>query len=840
MWWASAVLGLAMSCNAPPEQPAPSGKGGKAPVPDRPDEPEPDGDSERPDSDRAQAPPAASTYRAPSKDVVAIVDAPPTPVLDISPTHDRIALAHYDAHPSIDVVSRPFERLAGIRIDADRNARRTTRVYRSLGIMTIADKSEVTAKLPEGSALSRGSWSPDGSKLTVRRTTDEGVELWVVDAATGDASRLGDFHLNNVFFGGVVWVPGSDALLVRTMPEGHGPAPLRPTVPSGPVVMDTQGEKATNRTYQDLLQSPADEAIFEHLATAQLALVNLDGTVTPLGEPDLITTNDPSPDGKFVLTERLRKPFSYVVPAYRFARVVEVMDRRAKVVRVVADQDAADDVPIGGVRTGAREVAWVPTGGATLYWKEALDGGDPKQEAEFRDRLMTHAAPFADTPVERLRSPQRLQSVTWTEREGELLATEYDRDRRWVTTWWVRPEETGALGRDSGPKKLFDRSIRDAYADPGRPVYKELPSGHAVAIAAEGKLLLRGTGATPDGDRPFLTSYELATGATSQLFRAAGEEHAMVVGLAATDASRFIVRREGPDDPPDYFVEGPAGADRVQLTEMPHPHPQLSHIEKRVLKYERKDGVALSGTLYLPPGYEEGQVLPLVVWAYPIEFNDADTAGQVRAAPHAFTRLRSTSPLMFLTQGYAVLSGAAMPVIGDPETMNDTFIEQTVWAAEAAIDAAVKEGVADRERVGVGGHSYGAFMTANLLAHSDLFKAGLARSGAYNRSLTPFGFQSERRTLWEATDTYVRVSPLFAADKIDEPLLMVHGEVDANSGTYPLQSKRLFHAMKGTGGTAKLVLLPSESHGYSARESVLHVLAESFDWFDHHVKNAES
>jgi dipeptidyl aminopeptidase/acylaminoacyl peptidase len=277
----------------------------------------------------------------------------------------------------------------------------------------------------------------------------------------------------------------------------------------------------------------------------------------------------------------------------------------------------------------------------------------------------------------------------------------------------------------------------------------------------------------------------------------------------------------------------------VALTDFKDPTPQIRGIKKQIVKYQRKDGVPLSATLYLPENYVEGTRLPLLVWAYPLEFNDASTAGQVSANPSEFTRISGLSHLTLLTQGYAIMDDATMPVIGDPETMNDTFIEQIVDAAQAAIDKAVEMGVADGSRVGVGGHSYGAFMTANLLAHSNLFRAGIARSGAYNRTLTPFGFQSERRPLWEAKDVYANVSPFMYADKIKTPILFVHGENDNNPGTFPIQSQRMFQAVKGNGGTTRLVMLPYESHGYRARQSVLHTQFEMIQWLNRFVRDAK-
>ena len=780
---------------------------------------------------QATAPPPESTYKLPPEEVVKIVDAPPTPRSFVSPDRTRLLLAHYDHLPAIAAVARPFERLAGLRIDATRYAERRTRMYETLELVDLASGKTTPLSTGEAAEMGPPRWSLDGKRIAWLRYGDDGLRLWTADPVAGKASPLSERRVNTALGPGFVWLPGGDAILAWLVPTGHPAPPPKPAAPSGPSIEDTAGKKATNRTYQDLLQSPHDEAVFEHLVTVQLARISLrDGTVEEIGEPGMYTEAEPSPDGTYLLVERIKRPFSYQVPYYRFARVVEVWDRAAKAVRTVADQPAQEEIPIGGVRTGPRSILWHDQQPATLTWTEALDDGDPKKKVDHRDRLMEQAAPFADVPREVHKTQHRASGVDWTSEEGLALVREYDRDRRWTTTWVH--DFTGG----KPPRKLIDRSIRDAYGDPGDPVYEVRDNGTVVVPVVEGKIFLSGHGASPEGQRPFLDRMSLADSATERVFEAAAGTHAQFMDFVlAEDYSTLLVWKETPKDVPNYYVID--GGTERQVTKFADPHPQLTGIDKRILKYKRKDGVDLSGTLYLPPGYSEGTRLPLVVWAYPVEYNDKDTAGQVRAAPNRFTRLRGTSPLMFLTQGYAVLSGAAMPVVGDPETMNDTFIQQIVWAAEAAVDAAVKEGVADRDRVGVGGHSYGAFMTANLLAHSDVFKAGIARSGAYNRTLTPFGFQSERRTLWEAPQTYIDVSPLFAAHTLDEPILLIHGEADNNSGTYPLQSRRLFHALKGTGGTARLVILPEESHGYTARESVLHTLAESITWFDKYVKN---
>jgi dipeptidyl aminopeptidase/acylaminoacyl peptidase len=585
-------------------------------------------------------------------------------------------------------------------------------------------------------------------------------------------------------------------------------------------------------TFQDLLENPHDEALFEHYATTQLLLLDVEsGEARPLGPPAIYTSAELSPGGTHWLVTWLERPFSYRVPSFRFGRTTAVWSREGEPVRVVARLPVLDEVPTHGVPTGPRSVDWQPLVPATLLWVEALDGGDPLKKVPHRDRLMKLSAPFAGDPAEVSRLEHRYSGMRWSARPGEALLAEYDRDRRWTTTYVFD------LAAPDAARVLFDRSVNDAYNDPGLPVMDERPDGAVVMLQDGNAIYLEGEGSSETGDRPFLDRLDLGSGTKQRLWRCAEDRYETFHGFVGGDRGRIIVRSESRTEPPNFFIVALPGGERTKLTDFRDPAPQLTKVEKQLLKYERKDGVQLSGTLYLPPDYEKGKKLPLIVWAYPLEYSDAGTAGQVRGSTKTFTRLAGDSPLFFLLNGYAVLDDATMPVIGDPETMNDTFVEQIVSSAQAAVDAVAAQGVADPERVCVSGHSYGAFMTANLLAHSDIFAAGIARSGAYNRSLTPFGFQSERRSYWEATDVYTKLSPFTWAHKIDEPLLMIHGDADNNPGTHTMQSERLFQAIRGNGGTARLVLLPHESHGYRARESILHVLAEMFDWADRHVKN---
>ncbi len=790
-------------------------------------------------------------YRVPPADVQAIVEAPPTPSVSFASDGRTMLLADHPALPGIEVLAEPMLGLAGERVNPRTNERRRTVFHDRLTFVDVetAQRREVVG-LPSDARLGGPDWAPDGRHAVFTHTSHDHVEAWIVEVATGRARRLLDAPINASFNSGVRWLSGGERLLVSLVPSERGPAPVESAVAGGPLVAETSGRAATNRTYQDLLETPLDDALFDYYYGSRLAIVGLDGKLTLLGDVGVYSSLQPSPDGRWLLVERLVRPYSRLVPWGYFAHRIELwslVDPSAPP-QVLAELPAAEEVPIQGVPTGPRSVGWQPLEDATLVWAEALDGGDPKTKADHRDRVLRLAAPFEGKTLaagqEFTRVQHRYSGISWLQQPGRYLIGEYDRDRKWSTTWLRElPSGEPSAGADANGRVLFDRSIHDAYSDPGRAVSVNLPDDTwVIRIAGEGAeaaMFLDGEGQSAEGERPFLDRLALAPGSKPErLFESPADSWAsFVVFAGGTDA--IVLRREGPRDPPDWFRHTLAGGEEVALTDLPHPHPALDGIEKRLLTYEREDGVPLSATLYTPPGFDpaSGERLPLVIWAYPQEYVDAATAGQVRAAPTRFTRLRGTSATMFLTQGYAVMF-ASVPVVGDPETMNDTLLEQLEQAAKAAIDEAVKIGVADRDRVGVAGHSYGAFMVANLLAHTDLFKAGIARSGAYNRSFTPFGFQSERRTLWEAPDAYVEVSPLFSAARLDEPILLVHGEIDDNPGTYPIQTQRLFHALQGLGGTARMVILPHESHGYQARESILHLLYESFRWFDLHVKQA--
>jgi dipeptidyl aminopeptidase/acylaminoacyl peptidase len=639
--------------------------------------------------------------------------------------------------------------------------------------------------------------------------------------------------VHRVFGGGVGWLPDQKRLWVQLVVAGE--PPVRPAVPVGPQVQaSVAGQKAPVRTYQDLLQDAHDEALLRHHGQSQLATVDAASlVVTKLGEPALFDRVEWSPDGAFVLVERIEPPFSYVVPLGSFPRTTEVRDARGAVVATVAKQPLQDTVPIGGVPTGPRGVDWIPVLPHTLVWQEAQDGGDPRAEVPHRDVVQRLAEPGA-TPTAWFRTQHRAAGLAFASDGRTVLATELDRKTRRQRVWRhdaTDPARPGVL--------LYERSTQDAYGDPGRPVGERLSHGPNLLRMREGALFLAGDGASPQGNRPFVDRWDVATGQKQRLFQAAAGRHETFVGFLDEAGERLLIRSESPTEPPSLVVVTRADGARRVLRAFPDAAAEATRgVQKRLLQYQRADGVPLSGTLYLPPGYQEGQKVPCLVWAYPLEYSQASDAGQVRATPHRYLRLAGSSHLFVLLAGYAVLDDAAMPIVGPQRTANDTFVQQLQQNAAAAVQALAATGCIDTQRLAVSGHSYGAFMTANLLAHTDVFACGIARSGAYNRTLTPFGFQNEERTYWEAPEIYHAMSPFAQAHRIQEPLLLIHGADDNNPGTFPVQSQRFFAALKGHGATARLCMLPHESHGYRGRENVLHCLAETVAWLDQHCRAA--
>ncbi len=787
---------------------------------------------------------AQTAYQKPPKAILDVLNAPSSPNVSLNPTRDKMMLVETARYPSIAQLAQPMLRLAGSRINPVTNGAQMAPRVTKLTLKNVSDGKEIAIVIPAGASFGTPEWSPDGKQFALTNTITNGVELWMGDAATGKLRRVPNVFINSAFGGGrgfggggddsVQWMPDNQTLLCKTIPANRGAAPAAPAVPFGPTVQENYGKVTPAPTYQDLLRNPHDEKLYEFYATSQLAFINTaNGKATAIGKPAIYSGVDIAPDGNHLLITTNHKPFSYLLTAGSFPHEIEVWDRSGKLIHKVASTPLQDQVAMENVPTGPRSINWRATEPATLVWVEALDGGETKKKAALRDRVLMLKAPFTAQPIELAKTEFRFAGLMWLEKGGQVLLRDSDRVTRKARTFLLNADNS------SQPAKLiWNRSAQDRYNDPGSPMMKRLPNGQSVIRQNGDDIFLEGAGASPQGDRPFLDKFNLATLKAERLWRCDETSYETVTALMSDDGSKFMTRYETATTPPNYFLR--SGSAKQSLTNFADPTPQIRGIKKQLVTYKRKDGVPLSFTLMLPPDYKAGTALPTVVWAYPREFNDADTAGQVSGSANRFTTISGMSHLFFLLQGYAVLDDASMPVVGDVETVNNTYIEQVVASAEAAIDQAVAMGVTDRNRVGVGGHSYGAFMTANLLAHSDIFKAGIARSGAYNRTLTPFGFQSERRSFWEAEEMYYRVSPFMYADKLKEPILLTHGEADNNSGTHPIQSDRFYQALKGNGATVRYVTLPHESHGYAARESIEHTLWEMITWFDKHVAGGNS
>jgi dipeptidyl aminopeptidase/acylaminoacyl peptidase len=782
-------------------------------------------------------------FLTPDADVVSIIDSAPTPLASPAPTEQFAILVHYQAHPPIAMLARPRLSLAGLRLDPQIAGRQRTRRFTGLSVLQISDGTQRPLALPEKAQVSIPVWAPDGYRFAFTVDEPDGVGVWTGDVRTdADPVQVPGLRVRDVLgaeppaLGGTVrWSRDGRWLYVLGAPQDERRSVSGASIE--PRVSEVAAKKSQMATFQDLLTNRADEDTFEALATTTPLRVDPEsGTATRLGPDGLYQYVGESPDRSYLLVYRLQRPFSYRVPYGYFARRVEVWSPDGAVVRIVSDLPVSDEVPRMGVPTGPRQVSWDERAPATLIWTEALDGGDPVAPAEFRDAIMRLDAPFSAPPELAFKLAHRCLDWVNLDEPGAMLVTEHDRDRRWLTTWLCYPAEPG---RNT---VVFDLAEDDSYSDPGIPMMRLNPDGTRTIRQDGSAIFLRGEGATPEGERPFLDRRDLRTGSTTRLLHSPADAHETVLCFVAGRTDQAVIWHESPAEPPNLWVVALTGDTTPrQLTSWPDPHPWLTGMRKQLVSTDRGDGVQLSGLLHTPPHYDPDRdgPLPLVIWAYPHDFGSAVTAGQVRGSSTRFTRLTASDPAWFVLRGYAVLANATMPVIGDPETKNDTYIEQITAAAAAHIKGMAAAGIADPARVAVGGHSYGAFMTANLLAHTDLFAVGIARSGAYNRSLTPFGFQTERRSYWEVPEIYDRVSPFRYAHQITTPILLVHGADDANSGTFPVQSERLFQAIGGNGGTAKLVILPLESHGYLARESVLHVLAEQFSWLDRWLGTAD-
>jgi dipeptidyl aminopeptidase/acylaminoacyl peptidase len=690
--------------------------------------------------------------------------------------------------------------------------------------------------LPSPAKMSGFTFSLDERYLAFTQTEAKGISLWMVDLSTHTAKALTGPILNQVLGNSMAWL-ADNSLLIKAVNPARGKVPSAPVAPAGPTIQETSGKAAPSRTYQDLLANPHDEALFAYFMDSQLMRIALDGSSTAVGKPAMIKSMLLSPDKNYLLVESIQKPFSYLVPADRFPYTVDVWNSQGALLKTLAQLPLDEVRPTGFDATvsGIRNVNWRADAPATLYWAEAQDKGDPKIKVAERDIVFTLMAPFTGEKQKLVGTSLRFGGISWSDDSFALLSERWSASR----TEKVSVFQPGVPSQ--APRTIIERSSDDLYNDPGSPVLVDNAYGRKVLQRNGNLVFMTSEGGSPEGSMPFLSTFNTSTKEQKILWRSQAPYYERVTKVLDKEGSQLITLKESTDMSPNYWlVNTKKRVAPKQLTAFADPYPTLKGIKKQLITYPRKDGLNLSAVLYTPEGYEPARDgrLPVLMWAYPREYKSAADAAQVRGSKYTFTRLSWGSPLYWVTRGYAIMDQTEMPIVGEGELEpNDFFIEQLVANAEAAINKVVEMGVGDRSRIAVGGHSYGAFMTANLLSHTQLFAAGIARSGAYNRTLTPFGFQYEQRSYWEAPEVYFNMSPFSFADQVKTPILLIHGEADNNSGTFPIQSERYYNALKGHGATTRLVLLPHESHGYAAKESILHTLWEMDSWLEKYVKN---
>ncbi|WP_321280660.1 prolyl oligopeptidase family serine peptidase [Marinifilum fragile] len=779
-------------------------------------------------------------FQKPPKEILELADVERAPSVILDNQKENMILLYRSAYKTIEELSQEEMRLGGLRIDPKTNIGSRTSYSNNIKLRRLKSKSDEAIQvsgLPKNPRLSNFIFSPDQSKLAFTNTSSKGVAVWILDVASASASKITEPKVNANLKDPINWFKSGEAVLVKFVPENRKELiNTKSSVPTGPTISENAGKKAQNRTYQDLLKNKNDENNFEQLALSELYKVKMDGSDEKWLPSAMYKSVNFSPDGNYVMISVVEKPFSYLVPYYRFPSKTTVYTKEAKKVEAVLTVPLIEDLPQGfmAVRQGRRNVSWRSDMPASLIYVEALDEGDPANEVDYRDEVFQLEAPFKGNGKSILKTINRFAGIDWGN-ENIAIAHDYWWNTRNTKTYTFNPSNATVA-----PTKISDRNYQDKYSDPGEFVTARNQFGK-YTLAMEGDNVFRlGAGYSKEGQFPFLDKFNLKTQKTQRLYQSKYTDKVEDLRNFDVKKKELLVRIESSSEYPNYFFRKLKGKKLTQLTSFENPFKSIEGVYKEVIKYKREDGVELSGTLYLPVGYdmEKKEKVPMILWAYPTEYKDKASAGQTTANSNEFTYLYWASPLFWLTRGYAVLDDAAFPIVGEgDEEPNDTFRTQLVANAKAAIDAVDEMGYIDRNRVACGGHSYGAFMVANLLTHSDLFAAGIARSGAYNRTLTPFGFQSEERNYWEAPNVYYTMSPFMHAEKMNNALLLIHGEADNNSGTYPMQSERYFNALKGLGATVRLVMLPKESHSYRSKENIMHMLWEQDQWLEKHVKN---
>ena len=774
-------------------------------------------------------------YQTPPKVIADLLLAKPTPAVSVDSKGEWMLLSERNSYPTVEELGQPEIRVAGLRLNPNNFSPSRQTYINSFSLKNIKTNKEFTITgLPQNMLAGNVQWNDNYSKICFTNTTGSKVDLFVIDVATHVAKKINKQALNIAYGAGIRWFDES-TLMYKTAIALPSALPNRPITPKGPTVQQNVGKAAPGRTYQDMIKSPYDEQVFEFMATAQMVM-NKNGIETKVGKPTIYTFVQSSPDKKYLLVETVKKPFSYLVPASGFPSTVAITDLTGKVIKILAELPNTEATPSGNdnIQNVPSAYEWRDDEAATIVWSAPLDSGLIKTKIEYHDAVYALAAPFTAQAKELFKTQMRFKGINWGN-ENFAWVTEALQGKQTLKVSRYNPSANTM-------ETLFERNSTDAYSNPGNPVTEKNKYKRDVIRVTNNTLLMNNSvGSSPKGDLPFLANFDLVTKKSEILWRSQEGFYESVVDVLDADKLILLTRKESQTTVPNYYIKNlKLRMADMAITNFTNPYPALAGVTKEKIKYKRADGVDLSGDLYLPKGYskEKDGPLPVLIWAYPREFNNAADAAQIRGSKDRFTTISWASPIFYVTQGFAVLDNAEMPIVStDPlKKPNDNFLDQLRLNAEAAINNLSDMGVGDRKRVAVGGHSYGAFMTANLLAHTNLFKAGIARSGAYNRTLTPFGFQNEDRTFWEAPELYSTMSPFNYADKIKTPILLIHGEMDDNQGTFPINSERLYAAIKGNGGTARFVYLPYEAHGYRGKENLLHMLWEQNEWLKKYVK----
>lgn len=785
--------------------------------------------------------PGQNGYQRPPKSIENLILAPTAPAFSLSPGKDRYLIIQQTDIPTISELAQPELRLAGKRVSAATNCPKMKTKMKQFEIKLMPGKKGnegIVTGFPDDVNLISYKWSPDGSHIAVCEEKSDGIYLWMVDVADLKARPLTDRKLN-FFFGTDMysWAPDGKQIVAALIPESRKMPPADKMQNIVPVIQTSEGKRNQAPTYQDLLTDTYSELLFDYYATSELGIISTEnGKCVSKGKEEIYLPATYSPDGQYLLVKYINRPYSYVVPYTFFPTTIEIRETEGSGVKQIHKKPLVEYRHLcnNSASPEPRKYAWRADHPATLYWIEPLDGGNGKVEVEFRDRIMTLEAPFETQPKELAKTEQRLKKILYGDAQHAFIMT-YNDDTRHKKCYMFNPLKPEKM------QVIYDQSSEDLYADYGKLVMSKNAFGQYTVLSYDKyrTVYFSGDGYSARGAHPFIDAFQFKMNRKIRLWQAEDPYYEYPVAYPNLLKGEIIISKESNTEVPNYYSINFKKNKETALTDFPDPYPEMKGVKKQAIEYTRKDGVKLSGTLYLPAGYkkEEGP-LPVLIWAYPSEYKSGTNAGQRNDAPNQFIRYHRLSPVIWVAEGYAVLKDASFPIIGEgKKEPNDTYIEQLVANAKAAVDKLVAMGIGDPKRMAVGGHSYGAFMTANLLANCDLFAAGIARSGAYNRTLTPFGFQHEKRTFWEIPDIYLKMSPFVKADKLKTPILLIHGLADNNTGTFTMQSERLYTALRGNGGTVRLVLLPYETHSYVAKESILHQAWETYRWLEKYVKN---